>query len=98
MGYELFLTVENMCERTGCTAKAALTYLKTPHEGFSELAKYSVEELQSRYSEAKPHWKRWRMFLKEIDTEIAELQSMAEKIGRVMTREEIVELIHPKSP
>jgi hypothetical protein len=93
LGYELFLTVEDMCQRTGCPAKAALTALRK-NEGFSELAKYSVKELQARYSGAKPHWKRWRMFLKEIDTEIAELQSMAEKIGPVMTREEIVELIH----
>lgn len=51
LGYELFLNVEAMCERTGCTAKAALTALRKiewpPHEELSALAKYSVNELQS---------------------------------------------------
>ncbi len=64
-GYQLFLTVEDIRERTGCTTKAALTALRTkiewpPHEEFSKLANYSVKELQVRYSEAKPHWEEWR--------------------------------------
>jgi DNA repair exonuclease SbcCD ATPase subunit len=98
LGYQLFLTVEDMRERTGCDAKKALTALRNidwpADEEFSKLANYSVKELQVRYSEAKPHWESWREFLKEIDTEIAELRDMAEKIGPVMTEDEIRKLIH----
>lgn len=50
VGYELFLHVEAMRERTGCTTKAALTALRKIqwplHEQLSVLAKYSVTELQ----------------------------------------------------
>jgi hypothetical protein len=97
MGYQLFLNVEAMCERTGCTAKKALTALRNiewpPDEELHALANYTIKELQIRYSEAKPHWEEWRILLKELDTEIAELQDMAKKIGPVMTEAEIRELI-----
>jgi hypothetical protein len=98
-GYQLFLMVEEM-RKNGCTTKAALEALrelkKWPSwDTLATIPKYSLKELQSRYSEARPRWIRWRELLGEIDAELAELRAMAERIGPSMTEDEMHELIRP---
>ena len=90
-GYDLFLLVEGMRKRTGCTAKHAIERL---HEiKCPPCDKHTVRELRVRYSQdVKPYWAPRFREMEKIEAELAALEA---KRVPVMTDDEVRELVNP---